>query len=342
MRHIKTTLIFLAIAAAALSCTKENKPEPDDGTKHLYITASYYNGTNYVCGYWVDGERHMLETGVGKDKNADVYSITKYGKDIYVSGEFNNQACYWKNGKRTIISTKESAALDILVHKGDVVACGARESMAAVWINGKELMLSTEEITIPARMLLDKDGSLYLYGTFLVVGKFQEGRIWKIEHPFTNPVVSKVATPISCENVISMAFNGEDTHTLLYVGKFQTAYFKNKDRYGLAEGMEYKDMYVSEDGVAKFILEDLNTRETFLYDNAKGTSSKFKADGYPNVNAKLITGIGGQCYATGTVGTGGASDAYTTAYWTPDGECHILEPGSDYTGSFSPSCIKIL
>lgn len=342
MKYLKTIIAILAAAAAIVSCKKDNGSEdkPVVGSGHVYVTASYNTESSFVCGVWIDGERHMLPT-TANAKRCSCTGIYIDGNDYYVAGMDDDKACYWKNGVRTMLSSHRSCAFDIIVKDGHVAVCGDRDLMAVVWIDGKETTLSTEEITIPGGMAMDAKGDLYCYGILSILSpKAEVGRIWKVETPFSNPTLSKFEAPGQCINVRSMVFDGSDMHVLLDKTDIKSSYFKNGKLQYTPEGLSLRDMCVLKDGSAVFTGFSNNDAKFHIFNFADNSVSELSSD-LPHNKYSLIANKGMDFYAAGTAGTGLQADQYKAAYWTPDGVCHILEPGSDYKDSFTANGIAV-
>lgn len=344
---MKKILLFACLVAILASgCSKvEPTPTPQptptpEGAK-VYVAAQYFDGTNYVAGVWIDGERHMMETLSGKSTTAGNMFVS--GSDYYMAGRVDAMACYWKNGKLTQLSNKSSQAYGVYVKDNHVIVCGTIENTAVAWIDGKQITLSTEEITIPGNITMDNDGNVYCYGTYIIFSpsRMDFGRIWKIENPFTSPTVKKVNPAVECANVYNLAFRGADTHMLLTIKEQNKEYYKNSNKVSLPTDLWMRDMFVTADGTAMFLAYTKTTSPDYYVYNATTTNKTKVVSKYKLTICESIAMCNGEAYVSGTVGSGSGSAEYVAAYWTPDGVCHELEPGSDYKSSFTTNCIVV-
>lgn len=150
---------MLTILVALVSCNSE----PND----VWLCGNLTDGTAV---YWVNGERHLLESLGGK---VVAYAMTVVNDDVYVAGQLqpNDQtqqayAAYWHNGKIHLLTDGRymscAKAINIMT-SGDVITAGyaydgpvtrtrsskfeythRRMSVAKCWKNDKELYSLTD------------------------------------------------------------------------------------------------------------------------------------------------------------------------------------------------------
>ncbi|MES2748499.1 MAG: hypothetical protein V4648_08965 [Bacteroidota bacterium] len=124
-----------------------------DGTNNAYARGIFVFGSDvYVCGsengsggstakYWKNSVAVNLTT---QANGCNATSITMVGNDIYVSGREGNDAVYWKNGTKTVVSTVTAGSYfqgnDIALNGTDVYVAGWEETpgptQGRVWKNG--------------------------------------------------------------------------------------------------------------------------------------------------------------------------------------------------------------
>lgn len=141
-----TNLILAALAAVTFlaSCDKE----PNKGQKHVYAAAYFSHDHSYKSCYWTDGELHMLPSHEDFTAFATDLLVSDNG-DVYVIGHLGNNhyACYWKNGKLTILEgTQEGAKANCgLFVDRHLIICGNDNKRACIWIDGKKIQLCSEQ-----------------------------------------------------------------------------------------------------------------------------------------------------------------------------------------------------
>jgi len=103
--------------------------------------------------YWVNGtEVSLLDASINSGSANSIFVI---GSDVYVAGscnqkisssQYQNVACYWKNGQKIILSTVNSSTLVgancIYVVGNDVYVVGYEGNNAILWKNGVATNLS--------------------------------------------------------------------------------------------------------------------------------------------------------------------------------------------------------
>jgi len=106
----------------------------------VYVVGRYRNTElkENRAALWKNGVRQDLES-----ISSDAYSITIDGSDVYVAGQVNCTACYWKNGKRISLGGSAcSYAKAITTCNGNVYIAGhdaGTDKGVLVWKNNKNL-----------------------------------------------------------------------------------------------------------------------------------------------------------------------------------------------------------
>jgi len=108
------------------------------------------------------------------DGNAFDITIAENTDDVYVAGSYygndENNACYWKNGKLTVLEPSDSVASEgfsIAVDGQDVYIAGSYNNNfhACYWKNGTRNSLDTEAQSI-AYSIFTSNGDIYVAGAY--------------------------------------------------------------------------------------------------------------------------------------------------------------------------------
>ncbi len=104
----------------------------------------------FFAKYWKNGKGVVLSDTTSTSysgKSGFATDIFVSGTDVYVGGNVNNNAVFWKNGVLTTLSTNNSGVNSIVVSNGDVYAAGEEVNasnirVAKYWKNGVAVSLS--------------------------------------------------------------------------------------------------------------------------------------------------------------------------------------------------------
>lgn len=105
----------------------------------VYIAGYIGDFTNATASVWINGER----IGYGRGRAKSI-SVSGNG-DVYVVGEIDNEAAFWKNGvlQHLDYMGKSGASSIIVTDDGDVIVAGhafdtqTLTPIAVIWVNGK-------------------------------------------------------------------------------------------------------------------------------------------------------------------------------------------------------------
>lgn len=98
-----------------------------------------HSSGKYVATLWKNGVPTFLTDGT---KSSDAFSVFLLNNDVYVSGNIDDKATFWKNGVATSLSDKNSNAYSVFVSGSDVYVSGsewndtAEKWVAKAWKNG--------------------------------------------------------------------------------------------------------------------------------------------------------------------------------------------------------------
>ncbi|UII33181.1 IPT/TIG domain-containing protein [Fulvivirga ulvae] len=98
------------------------------------------NTAHRIAKYWKNGSRITLTDGT---VHAQAHCIAVVNNDVYVGGQNEFKAAYWKNGAMTVLEEAFSSVNDIVVVGNDVYVAGQDNQQRAVyWKNGTAIGLS--------------------------------------------------------------------------------------------------------------------------------------------------------------------------------------------------------
>lgn len=161
-----------------------------DGTKDAYARGIFVSGTDvYVCGVETaaggNGTAKYWKNSVAVNLTAEAYgcnatAIKVVGSDIFVSGRDGNDAVYWKNGTKTVVSTPTAGSYfqgnGMALNGSDVYVAGWEETpgptQARIWKNGVATNLNNQGLA--------NDVSVSPAGDVYVVGRdvSSAARVW--------------------------------------------------------------------------------------------------------------------------------------------------------------------
>ena len=120
-----------------------------------------------VATYW----KNNIETNL---TNATIFSnilgMWLDGSDIYLSGQSNGLAVYWKNGSLVVLDNQYGSVAGIAVSNGKVYAAGLSSAGTSYWIDGVAHDYPTAVNNVEFRALCVIDTSLYLAGSYMTQG----------------------------------------------------------------------------------------------------------------------------------------------------------------------------
>ncbi len=205
--------------------------------KNVYVTGYYFDkDKGSIPCYWINGTKLILPID-GYD--GTVNNIYVDNLDVYISGDYVNDgsmACYWKNGIRTDLNTKNSETSSIYVSGSDVYVAGSYDTdcapIACYWKNGTKIDLSKKH----------KDFAVYTTGIKIVdqdiyvSGYYEKGFLKSTACYWKNGVRTDLEKSNSCTN--SIFVSGSDVYITGYYnnGKDDIAcYWKNGVRVELSQ-----------------------------------------------------------------------------------------------------------
>jgi hypothetical protein len=134
----KVFLVLTTISLFLFSCKK------NDGPAKLGITDVYVAGKDFnsVVALWHNGQQLFWEGTYGW--TGDAYGVTIQDTNVYVAGNRDNRALYWKNGEEVYLSdpeTETAVARSIFFAGSDMYIAGTRLVLsnayqAGYWKNG--------------------------------------------------------------------------------------------------------------------------------------------------------------------------------------------------------------
>lgn len=159
----------------------------------VYAAGSIYSfaTANRIPVYW---KNKTIIPLAAVTEYGEAKAITVSGNDVYVAGELNGQAVYWKNGVKVILEAAVSGATDVKVIGNDVYVAGYAlisniTFMAKYWKNGVEVNVGNGTTSTVAYSILLKDNDVYLTGTSRVNGSSKTDALyWKngVAFPLVN------------------------------------------------------------------------------------------------------------------------------------------------------------
>jgi len=134
----------------------------------LYQVGKYLTEKGPVLFYSCDAVVKIIS-----ESNHDyANSIEVAGSDVYITGVFkkgdNNHACYWKNGKRVLLSKLPSEANKLVIDGKDIYVAGHIRkkgiSVAAYWKNGEITELGSGKTHSSLQSIVIADKKVYSCG----------------------------------------------------------------------------------------------------------------------------------------------------------------------------------
>ncbi|HLY70003.1 MAG TPA: hypothetical protein VKR53_09750, partial [Puia sp.] len=224
-------------------------------TSNTYITGLHVSGSDvYAAGsgglgggegwewndsalyalFWKNGQSFKLDsvitpiTSVGFASGCYANGLFVSGTDVYVAGNSNTGACYWKNGVITDLTAApdtNAGASAVYVQGSDVYACGATNIngtwAATVWKNGSPVMLPADAGSRSYTNSMWVSGTdVYICGMEILADGSQKATYWK------NGVLTILAGPGTNSQGSAIAVKGSDVYVAGY-NDGRAAYWKN-------------------------------------------------------------------------------------------------------------------
>jgi hypothetical protein len=147
--HVKKVFLVLTTISLFLFSCKKN-----DGPAKLGITDVYVAGKDFntVVALWHNGQQLFWEGTYGWI--GDAYGVTILDTNVYVAGNRDNRALYWKNGEEIYLSdpdTETAVARSIFFAGNDMYIAGTKlvpsnAYQAGYWKNGVLISSTTRRI----------------------------------------------------------------------------------------------------------------------------------------------------------------------------------------------------
>jgi hypothetical protein len=258
--------------------------------------------------------------------------------DIYVAGDDNGMAAYWKNGQLIHLSAlSNSVARSIAVVGNDVYVAGEEgdlfiyiKNKAKYWKNGQEVLL-TGPIGAGANSIAVVGGDVYVAGWELM-GTKTVAIYWKNNQPF-------VLTDGSADaEATSIVIAGGDVYVVGYENGV-AKYWKNNQPVSLTNGLHQaiaysiavvgSDVYVagSESNGTVQVAKYWKNGQAILLTNGSGVQG----------GARSITVLGNDIYVAGwegdLIGSSGGTGS-VAKYWK-NGQAVSLTNGTTYAYPWS-------
>ena len=240
---------FTVTANANLKETKQRRASvvvSAKGAKSIVISviqAEYKPSVAHIAGigtegeisyyvYWKDGVMQKLGSGITDGAVSGPSTMCVSGDDVYILGADLGEACYWKNGKKTIL--KEATAkrtCSIAVDGDDVYVAGQSSEGGGVFgayylKNGVKTQLpaGTSSTVYPSAMAVH-NGDIYVIGQERIIGKDgTHACYWK-----NGVKISLDTDDAISSSTIAIAFSETDVYILGRYG-YSSCYWKNGER----------------------------------------------------------------------------------------------------------------
>ena len=153
--------IVAAVTIILCGCTKDEPTQisiEDKYTIHVVGTKKLMTGGLRAM-YWRNG----VATELTPDLTSSATAIVVVGNDVYISGEIENKACYWKNGAVNYLPEGDEAN-DIKVIGNDIYVAGENHIVACYWKNGVKTTLGNNIGNSLANKIIIEGNDVYVAG----------------------------------------------------------------------------------------------------------------------------------------------------------------------------------
>lgn len=195
---------------------------PTDADVYFVGTASGTNpNNNPIATIWKNGVAQILPNDLSA-LTSNANAVATNGTDIYVAGDINSMAVYWKNGVFTNLGkgSVQSKALAAAVNANDFYLAGFVEEKAAYWKNGTlNLIARQDSNTVYQANAIAVNGSdIYLAGfsTNIFINGVK-AVLWKNGVPTILPDNNSAYALVN-----AIAVNGTDVYAVGYTDKGAT------------------------------------------------------------------------------------------------------------------------
>jgi hypothetical protein len=210
-----------------------------DGKPNAIIVSS--NGDVHITGngftspdtpeptYWKNGTKTPLTDSKINASTSGLF-VTE-NEDVYIAGNYDNKAIYWKNQEIVHLTDSTSSASAVFVVNSDIFVAGsilkANRYRAAYWKNNVLIsVLDTVATSNSSSIYVTKNEDVYLAGWYVQGDTLQKACIWK------NGVRMVLQVPIESSSAFSSRANAiklTDAGDIYVSGNItgHAAYWKN-------------------------------------------------------------------------------------------------------------------
>lgn len=176
----------------------------------VYVTGN----TNTQGLFWKNGIINQLANNNAIFSSAE--SVFIKDRDVYIAGSvspFTRNACYWKNGVLTVLSTKSSVANAIALNGNDVYVAGddvinGKPTSALFWKNGTSFFLGSENASSSSgNAIAFKNNDIYIAG-YAAINAQPIAVYWK------NGTMNKPSNAVSFRAAFGIATFGNDVYVV--------------------------------------------------------------------------------------------------------------------------------
>lgn len=215
--------------------------------------------------------------------------------DLYVAGAENNQACYWKNGQKVILSNGTGLyASQIIVENNNVYVYGAMTSEYILnlpskhlylWINGTKHNLDeylegvpnpspNNYFQISSRMIV-QNGNIYFCGSItdssIPSQTIHTYYYWKNGLKFMISNDTTVTFPAGYQLINNEIYLGIRKNYQYNPLTWETGFYKNNIYFPLTNDSQIEDFYTDNTGIYAYIKNILTGEKTLTNINTNAT-----------------------------------------------------------------------